>query len=198
MVFAELKSVYIRRLNHPYSLLLQFHKAEISRTISYHLSRLFVQIDLSSKPIINLQSCCHPIPCSPLLPSLVGPVLLPSVVDQPAQLRFDLQPPSKSSMHTTSRTPETLLQLLKAFLGAPLTQQARASLPCLLLTPCRSLSFLKNNSLANGAPAVPVALTGTQTYDFAVASRQVFSHLTGEFIDFPSNGTTLINTNIVR
>lgn len=51
-------------------------------------------------------------------------------------------------------------------------------------------------SIADGTCPIPVATTGAGTYEFAVETRQVFSHLTGEFIDFPENGTTLINTNV--
>lgn len=51
-------------------------------------------------------------------------------------------------------------------------------------------------SIADGTCPIPVATTGAGTYEFAVETRQVFSHLTGEFIDFPDNGTTLINTNV--
>jgi hypothetical protein len=49
----------------------------------------------------------------------------------------------------------------------------------------------------NGGPGVPVAITGATSYAFAVASRQVFSKVTGEYTDF-GNGTTVIATNVVR
>lgn len=52
-------------------------------------------------------------------------------------------------------------------------------------------------SIADGTCPIPVATTGAGTYDFAVETRQVFSHLTGEYTDFPHNKTTLINTNVV-
>lgn len=51
--------------------------------------------------------------------------------------------------------------------------------------------------IPDGSCPIPVALTGAGTYDFAISSRQVFSNLTGEFIDFPANGTVLINTEVV-
>ncbi|KUJ07452.1 uncharacterized protein LY89DRAFT_789560 [Mollisia scopiformis] len=49
---------------------------------------------------------------------------------------------------------------------------------------------------ANGAPAVPVAIDGNTTVVFAVATRQLFSTVTGNYIDFPANGTTDIQTNV--
>jgi hypothetical protein len=63
---------------------------------------------------------------------------------------------------------------------------------------CLSQHFclLAINSAVNGLPPVPVALTGTETYNFAVETRQVFSHLTGAFTDF-DNGTTLVDANMV-
>ncbi|KAK5168959.1 uncharacterized protein LTR77_006268 [Saxophila tyrrhenica] len=50
--------------------------------------------------------------------------------------------------------------------------------------------------IADGTCPIPVATTGSGTYDFAVETRQVFSDVTGEYIDFADNGTTLINTNV--
>ncbi|CZT25460.1 uncharacterized protein RCC_11192 [Ramularia collo-cygni] len=50
--------------------------------------------------------------------------------------------------------------------------------------------------LANGLPGVPVAIDRTTTVDFATASREAFSRVTGIYKDFPENGTTVINTNV--
>ncbi|PIA88799.1 hypothetical protein CB0940_06995 [Cercospora beticola] len=47
----------------------------------------------------------------------------------------------------------------------------------------------------NGGPAIPVAVDRTTSYDFAVATRQVFSRVTGLYTDF-DNGTTIITTNV--
>ncbi|TVY35628.1 hypothetical protein LOCC1_G007127 [Lachnellula occidentalis] len=51
---------------------------------------------------------------------------------------------------------------------------------------------------ANGAPVgVPAALTGNGGYAFGVASRQLFSSVTGMgFVDFPANGTSALQTNV--
>lgn len=47
----------------------------------------------------------------------------------------------------------------------------------------------------NGGPAIPVAIDRTTTYDFALATRQVFSRVTGQYTDY-NNGTTIIHTNV--
>jgi hypothetical protein len=57
--------------------------------------------------------------------------------------------------------------------------------------------FTDRLSAANGLPPIPVAVNGQTSYDFAVASRQVFSKVTGDYVDFPSNGTTEIITDVV-
>ncbi|CAK4034889.1 Hypothetical predicted protein [Lecanosticta acicola] len=53
----------------------------------------------------------------------------------------------------------------------------------------------------NGGPAVPVAIDRTTTYDFALATRQVFSRVTGEYTSFyngtaDTSGTEIIHTNV--
>lgn len=50
---------------------------------------------------------------------------------------------------------------------------------------------------ANGAPPIPVAIDRTTTLAFADSTRQVFSEVTGQYKDFPANGTTDIITNVV-
>lgn len=51
---------------------------------------------------------------------------------------------------------------------------------------------------ANGLPGVLVAVDDTTTRAVALSTRQAFSEVTGEYIDFPNNGTTDIMTNVVR
>ncbi|KAF8865704.1 hypothetical protein BDZ45DRAFT_684226 [Acephala macrosclerotiorum] len=49
---------------------------------------------------------------------------------------------------------------------------------------------------ANGLPPLPVAIDRSTTELFAKATRQLFSEVTGYYIDFPANGTTDIQTNV--
>ncbi|KAH6716542.1 hypothetical protein DL95DRAFT_459602 [Leptodontidium sp. 2 PMI_412] len=49
---------------------------------------------------------------------------------------------------------------------------------------------------ANGLPPIPVSYSGSSSYAFGVETRQLFSSVTGEYTDFPANGTALINTNV--
>ncbi|GAA5975446.1 hypothetical protein JCM11641_004266 [Rhodosporidiobolus odoratus] len=48
---------------------------------------------------------------------------------------------------------------------------------------------------ADGLPPVYVSQTGNDIRAFGTLTRQVFSHVTGEYTDF-ANGTTLINTDV--
>ncbi|CZR61848.1 uncharacterized protein PAC_11745 [Phialocephala subalpina] len=48
----------------------------------------------------------------------------------------------------------------------------------------------------NGLPPVPVAIDRSTTELFAQATRQLFSEVTGCYVDFPRNGTTDIQTNV--
>lgn len=53
----------------------------------------------------------------------------------------------------------------------------------------------------NGGPAVPVAIDRTTTYDFALATRQVFSRVTGQYTSLyngtaDTSGTEIIHTNV--
>lgn len=57
---------------------------------------------------------------------------------------------------------------------------------------------LTPNSAADGLPPIPVSYSGSSSYAFGVETRQLFSSVTGEYTDFPANGTALINTNVVR
>ncbi|KAH7346852.1 hypothetical protein BKA65DRAFT_595287 [Rhexocercosporidium sp. MPI-PUGE-AT-0058] len=50
---------------------------------------------------------------------------------------------------------------------------------------------------ANGLPPIPFSYSGSSSYAFGVETRQLFSSVTGEYTDFPGNGTALINTNVV-
>lgn len=52
-------------------------------------------------------------------------------------------------------------------------------------------------SWPNGGPGVETAVDGTTTVDFAIATRQIFTKVTGEYTDF-ANGTTIIHTDVVR
>ena len=52
------------------------------------------------------------------------------------------------------------------------------------------------SSNANGLPGVPVGIGRDGTIAFADATRQLFSKVTGDYIDF-KNGTTDIITNVV-
>ncbi|KAG4420444.1 hypothetical protein IFR04_006460 [Cadophora malorum] len=49
---------------------------------------------------------------------------------------------------------------------------------------------------ANGLPPVPFSYSGSSSYAFGVETRQLFSSVTGEYKDFPDNGTALIKTNV--
>lgn len=49
---------------------------------------------------------------------------------------------------------------------------------------------------ANGLPGVEVADTDTTTRAFATTTRQLFSKVTGQYVDF-ANGTTDVMTNVV-
>ena len=80
--------------------------------------------------------------------------------------------------------------------GAPNTAGVCLTTMSVLLATIQSM-ILTTTSLPDGGPPIPVAVTGQGTYDFAVESRQVFSHLIGDYIDFPDNGTTLIVTQVV-
>lgn len=53
------------------------------------------------------------------------------------------------------------------------------------------------SSAADGLPPVIVAVGGQAAHDFALLTRQVFSKVTGEYVDFAANGTTDIITNVV-
>lgn len=57
--------------------------------------------------------------------------------------------------------------------------------------------MLIRSSAANGAPPLPVAIDGNTTVTFAVATRQLFSLVTGAYTDFAGNGTTDIRTDVV-
>lgn len=48
-----------------------------------------------------------------------------------------------------------------------------------------------------GVPGIHVGRTGDQLRAAAIATRQVFSHVEGSYIDFPKNETTDLITNIV-
>ncbi|KAF2165799.1 hypothetical protein M409DRAFT_55666 [Zasmidium cellare ATCC 36951] len=48
----------------------------------------------------------------------------------------------------------------------------------------------------NGGGPVPVAVTGSGVVNFGTETRQVFSKVTGQYVDFPDNGTTVIFTNV--
>lgn len=52
------------------------------------------------------------------------------------------------------------------------------------------------DSFPNGGGPVPVGVTGNDVVNFGTESRQVFSSVTGEYVDFPDNGTTVIYTNV--
>jgi hypothetical protein len=39
-------------------------------------------------------------------------------------------------------------------------------------------------------------VTGNDVVNFGTETRQVFSSVTGEYVDFPDNGTTVIYTNV--
>ncbi|KAB8338716.1 hypothetical protein FH972_021661 [Carpinus fangiana] len=49
----------------------------------------------------------------------------------------------------------------------------------------------------NGLGAITVAVDGSTTYDFALATRQAFTRVTGEYVDFgDQNRTTVIKTEV--
>ena len=52
------------------------------------------------------------------------------------------------------------------------------------------------DSFPNGGGPIPVGVTGNDVVNFGTATRQVFSSVTGEYVDFPRNGTTVIYTNV--
>ena len=52
------------------------------------------------------------------------------------------------------------------------------------------------DSFPNGGGPIPVGVTGNDVVNFGTATRQVFSSVTGEYVDFPDNGTTVIYTNV--
>lgn len=56
-------------------------------------------------------------------------------------------------------------------------------------------TYTSSYSHADGLPQAPVAVTGETTYDFALATRQVFSQVTGQYRDY-ANLTTIIDTNV--
>lgn len=54
-----------------------------------------------------------------------------------------------------------------------------------------------SSSAADGLPPVPVAVNRKSSYNFAVLTRQVFTKVTGQYVDFPANMTTDIITNVL-
>lgn len=52
------------------------------------------------------------------------------------------------------------------------------------------------NIFPNGGPGVPTAVDGKTTVDFAIATRQLFSEVTGEYTDVPETFSTIIHTNV--
>lgn len=52
------------------------------------------------------------------------------------------------------------------------------------------------NSYPNGGTGIPVAVTGNGVVTFGTTTRQVFSKVTGNYVDFPANGTTVIYTDV--
>jgi hypothetical protein len=52
------------------------------------------------------------------------------------------------------------------------------------------------DSFPNGGGPIPVGVTGNDVVTFGTSTRQVFSSVTGEYVDFPRNGTTVIYTNV--
>ncbi|PIA88707.1 hypothetical protein CB0940_06836 [Cercospora beticola] len=48
----------------------------------------------------------------------------------------------------------------------------------------------------NGGGPITVGVTGNGVVNFGVATRQAFSSVTGQYVDFPQNGTTVIYTNV--
>lgn len=57
---------------------------------------------------------------------------------------------------------------------------------------------LHQHSIPNGLAPVPVAVDGSTSYDFAVASRQAFTRVTGNFVDLGDmKRITIIQTNVV-
>lgn len=48
----------------------------------------------------------------------------------------------------------------------------------------------------NGGNGVPASVTGQGVVNFGTETRQLFSRVTGEYVDFPDNGTTVILTNV--
>ncbi|KAI5368181.1 hypothetical protein Slin15195_G033150 [Septoria linicola] len=48
----------------------------------------------------------------------------------------------------------------------------------------------------NGGGPITVGVTGKGVVNFGVASRQAFSSVTGQYVDFGANGTTVIDTNV--
>jgi hypothetical protein len=54
------------------------------------------------------------------------------------------------------------------------------------------------NSDANDIGPVPFSDSGSSSEAFGIETRQLFSSVTGEYTDFPNNGTALITTNVVR
>ncbi|KAM3424402.1 hypothetical protein BST61_g6409 [Cercospora zeina] len=48
----------------------------------------------------------------------------------------------------------------------------------------------------NGGGPITVGVTGNGVVNFGTTTRQVFSEVTGEYVDFAQNGTTVIYTNV--
>ncbi|KAE8445868.1 hypothetical protein EG329_012791 [Mollisiaceae sp. DMI_Dod_QoI] len=103
-----------------------------------------------------------------------------------------------------------LLSILNAFAAATCTaaQRLASSEQAVYdynLSPAASdvaftqLPFAENCQIsiaADGLPAVPVAVDRTTAVAFTIYSRDLFSSVTGEYLDFPANGTTVITTNV--
>lgn len=71
---------------------------------------------------------------------------------------------------------------------------------CRCLFPQETERLLRNavKSAADGLPPILVSTSDTiSCYDFALTTRQVFSDVTGRYVDFPLNGTTDIIVNVV-
>lgn len=51
-------------------------------------------------------------------------------------------------------------------------------------------------SYPNGGGPVLVGVTGQGVVNFGTETRQAFSSVTGRYVDFPHNGTTVIYTEV--